>query len=436
MLRRPAKLGQSQPGWLAVGGDRFGRPPNWLPWAAAIAAALPALNCLQRGQVGLLQLYLLLLGFRLLVATASARPTAAGLRSVLAGSILALAVVIKVTAALPVGLLLIERLAAARRHRSAERNRGHGGSVGLTVGLAVGHGAVAAAGAGGGDWLAAESRLPGALVQPGADQGHRYRARSVCRRFVQRAESKPGQRGAAFGQLDRRGSGRRRRQPAMPRRPGDPPRAMDRPLGEPSAAWGAAGRAGLGGAGRRVGRPTGRSAGDARACSPWDWWRRWSFRRSPGRIISCSLRRPCCWSPGICIAPGGPRLAWWMAWTPTVLVVPHYLWPAAAGQVGWLGIGITVWLIGGGVLLWAVGRKTRRTARRSCRGARRAPELRHCGEIERRRCDRSTDRSASCRRRLLLALLADLIHQKTDGQARFAASRRADRRPRGPWRRR
>ena len=90
------------------------RPPNWLPWAAAIAAAMPTLNCLQRGQVGLFQLYLLLAGFRLLVATAGDWRPAAVLRAVLAGLILALAVVVKVTAALPVALLLVERFAAAR----------------------------------------------------------------------------------------------------------------------------------------------------------------------------------------------------------------------------------------------------------------------------------------------------------------------------------
>ena len=119
-----------------------------------------------------------------------------------------------------------------------------------------------------GDRLAAEPRLSRALVQPGADQGHRYGPQPVCRRFVQRAESKPGQRGAAFGQLDRRRSGRRRRQSADGRT--ERATAGDGLAGgQPVAACRAFGRAGLGNVVRGVGRPTARRAGDGelfRAC--------------------------------------------------------------------------------------------------------------------------------------------------------------------------
>ncbi len=61
--------------WLAsrrtpgvrAGEAQIRRLPDWLAWAAAIAALLPTLNCLQRGQVGILQLYLLVVGIRLLL---------------------------------------------------------------------------------------------------------------------------------------------------------------------------------------------------------------------------------------------------------------------------------------------------------------------------------------------------------------------------------
>ena len=55
------------PGGPAGEAGPLRRLPEWLPWAAAIAALLPTLNCLQRGQVGILQLYLLVVGFRLLL---------------------------------------------------------------------------------------------------------------------------------------------------------------------------------------------------------------------------------------------------------------------------------------------------------------------------------------------------------------------------------
>ena len=97
------------------GGDRFGRPPDWFPWAAAIGRALPTLNCLQRGQVGMVQLYLLLLGFRLLVTTAvrqtGGRRTAIGTGRLDSGSGRGDQGDAR---RLPVGLLFIERLVAAR----------------------------------------------------------------------------------------------------------------------------------------------------------------------------------------------------------------------------------------------------------------------------------------------------------------------------------
>jgi hypothetical protein len=74
--------------------------PRWAWWAALGAALLPALNCLQRGQVGVLKLYLLLLGLRLLLARCSLRAWLLG------GIVLAAPIALKLTPALPVGCLL------------------------------------------------------------------------------------------------------------------------------------------------------------------------------------------------------------------------------------------------------------------------------------------------------------------------------------------
>lgn len=80
-----------------------GTPAN-LPWwvsiAAAVTAILPALNCLQRGQMGVALLYPLLLGFRLVVTGRSK------LICLVGGVILALPVALKLTPLLPVACVL------------------------------------------------------------------------------------------------------------------------------------------------------------------------------------------------------------------------------------------------------------------------------------------------------------------------------------------
>ncbi|MFZ1933377.1 MAG: glycosyltransferase 87 family protein [Thermoguttaceae bacterium] len=81
---------------------------RWLPWlgvAAVAAAALPTLNCLQRGQVGIVKMYLLLLGLRVILNGRSVRSWLTG------GVVLALPVVLKIVPALPVGFLLFLQLA-------------------------------------------------------------------------------------------------------------------------------------------------------------------------------------------------------------------------------------------------------------------------------------------------------------------------------------
>ena len=76
-----------------------------------IAAVFPILNTLQRGQVGVAVLYPLLFGFRLVL---SQRPG----RQFLGGNVLAIPVVLKLTPALPVGVVLLQRFAMSRRGRA------------------------------------------------------------------------------------------------------------------------------------------------------------------------------------------------------------------------------------------------------------------------------------------------------------------------------
>lgn len=87
--------------------------PRWavgLVWiGAAVTAVLPALNCLQRGQMGVALLYPLLLGFRLIVTGSTAGSWLAG------GIVLALPIALKLTPALPVGCVVIVLFVAAAR---------------------------------------------------------------------------------------------------------------------------------------------------------------------------------------------------------------------------------------------------------------------------------------------------------------------------------
>ena len=81
--------------------------PAWLGWMAAATLALPTLNCLQRGQVGVLIAYLMILGLRLVMECRTWRGAFGG------GVALALAITIKFTPVLPVAILLATLLLAA-----------------------------------------------------------------------------------------------------------------------------------------------------------------------------------------------------------------------------------------------------------------------------------------------------------------------------------
>jgi hypothetical protein len=123
--------GQASSGTLSMGLiPRMGAfvPGDWL--AMGLAVALPALNTLQRGQVGLLKLYPLLLGTRLVLFPKRPGDVVWG------GIALAFPIALKVTPALPVAMLLgglALRAVLHRRDASAPRS-----ALLSTCGVAVG----------------------------------------------------------------------------------------------------------------------------------------------------------------------------------------------------------------------------------------------------------------------------------------------------------
>lgn len=83
--------------------------PGWIVTAAAAAVLFPFLDTLQRGQVGIVVLLPLLIGFRVIAQAQGPFSWALG------GTILAFPVVMKVTPALPVGILLFQQFTSAVR---------------------------------------------------------------------------------------------------------------------------------------------------------------------------------------------------------------------------------------------------------------------------------------------------------------------------------
>lgn len=104
-------------------------PHRQLAFLAVAAVALPALNCLQRGQVGLLTLWLLLWGYRRLARASNGRHAFA------AGILLALPGVLKVTPALP-ALAAVAAWGEARR-RAGRPSLALAGWSGLLAGAAL-----------------------------------------------------------------------------------------------------------------------------------------------------------------------------------------------------------------------------------------------------------------------------------------------------------
>lgn len=83
-----------------TGSEGRAKIPGWIAMAAAVTAILPALNCLQRGQMGVALLYPLLVGFRLIVVGRTPFSWLMG------GVILALPVALKLTPLLPMACVV------------------------------------------------------------------------------------------------------------------------------------------------------------------------------------------------------------------------------------------------------------------------------------------------------------------------------------------
>ena len=109
------------------GGKDTAKTLRWILFAGLIAILFPTLDCLQRGQLGVLLLYLILLGFRLVLVGSSWQKAATG------GLVLALSIVFKVIPALPVFFLIIflwvRRLRNPEGADGVSRLAGTGGGV-------------------------------------------------------------------------------------------------------------------------------------------------------------------------------------------------------------------------------------------------------------------------------------------------------------------
>jgi hypothetical protein len=112
----------------------FGPIPDWIGYLAIATVALPALNCLQRGQVSVLKVYLLMLGLRVWVEHRAA------VGRFVAGNLVALPIVLKIIPALPVGVLLLQQLVASwyRPARRPALIAAASGGAGTLCGLALG----------------------------------------------------------------------------------------------------------------------------------------------------------------------------------------------------------------------------------------------------------------------------------------------------------
>lgn len=105
--------------------------PMWISWLAGATVLFPVLNCLQRGQVGILLTYFLLLGFRCVVASRTSWGVLFG------GVALALPIATKVIPALPAVCLcsLLAAVAARQHWKPAQTKRVASTWLGVAAGL-------------------------------------------------------------------------------------------------------------------------------------------------------------------------------------------------------------------------------------------------------------------------------------------------------------
>jgi hypothetical protein len=307
----------------------FGAIPNWLGWSAVATALIPALNCLQRGQVSIAKLYLLLLGVRLLIESRSRA------KSFVAGWVLALPIVLKLTPLLPVGIVLVQEFVAVWRARFGFANAAAAG-VGTLAGLCACLFLIPAALVGWNDnlrhlnswsrWVAVSGELKNDSF---AGDGTSLRNQSFTNAAVHLGNWTAHM--FVGGPADN-----------ADLKPGESPRLMDstsmRELllsvraGELLLLAVLALGMGLNGA------PAARVAGFALACIA-------TLIVAPiARAHYYTLMYPAVLFPALWLASlGRLQLAKVIACVPIVLVWGHYLALNQLGRIGWLGLGTTAW---------------------------------------------------------------------------------------------
>ncbi len=124
--------------WAFPGNSVYERNPLsvWGGMVCMIGFSFSTLNCLQRGQVGVFQLYLTLLGVRMILTNAT------GFSALFGGSVLAGAIILKLSPALPATVLIGGLLFLGLRTRdpssTATLKRALAATFGLMAGLVVG----------------------------------------------------------------------------------------------------------------------------------------------------------------------------------------------------------------------------------------------------------------------------------------------------------
>jgi hypothetical protein len=333
-------------GALVAAGELPRRTYAWwfppLAGAAVVAVICPTANCLQRGQVGIAKLFLMLLGLRLILQDGRAWRTALG------GALLALPVVIKLTPALPVGFLLLVILAAAvrrgpGRRRAAGRLAAAGGGLGLGLALFLFVIPAAAVGWGRnlrhlGVWYA-QTRQEAVAVSNREQFGYVH---SVRNQELNNAAYRMGNWLAHTfaGAPDDRLTG-----PEGPELPMDAPLARQVTLGVRAALLAA-----LLAAGVRLGLRNG----------PLTLAAAFGLASTALLVLEPLSRRHyfILLAPGTLFVPlwlvmqGRRRAAAVLAVVPAALTIAYYVSYHGVGRLGLLGLGTAAWLVAAMVLLW------------------------------------------------------------------------------------
>jgi hypothetical protein len=314
----------------------FGPIPTWIGAAAVTAAAVPALNCLQRGQTGIAVLYFLLVGFRWLVESKSAA------WSLAAGALLALPIVLKATPVVPVAFVLGVQAVSAwcAADRVPRIARSVASAAGMALGLALFLLVVPAAIVGwdanvrhlGTWWTTVASQEEGALNQDYAGDNTTERNQSLTNavhRFGNWLAGEPQPLSGVWA-------------------PATPESAATRPMDGPlvkmllSLVRGAAACL-LVMVGWRVGRSND-SLGLAVGLS----------LAYLATLVVCQIARGhyfAIWLPTVMFTSiwlerhRQPRTAAWLTLAPVGLVLMHYLFMSWAGAIGLLGLGTAVWYV-------------------------------------------------------------------------------------------